>query len=87
LVEQKRLIAEGRGKGRRYRWPPGDVVIRPAPAPLAIRGHRARVEVYPPISPEAEAIKQAVREPIQHRRPVGYQRAFLDDYRPNVTYY
>ncbi len=87
LVEQKRLIAEGRGKGRRYRWPPGDVVIRPAPAPLAIRGHPARVEVYPPISPEAEAIKQAVREPIQHRRPVGYQRAFLDDYRPNVTYY
>jgi hypothetical protein len=55
LAEQKRLIAEGQGKGR--------------------------------ISPEAEAIKRAVRAPIQDRRPVGYQRNFLDDYRPNVTWY
>jgi hypothetical protein len=27
------------------------------------------------------------RAPIQHRRPVGYRRDFLDNYRPNVTYY
>jgi len=87
LAEQKRLVAEGRGKGRRYRLAPGDVVIRPASAQLAIKGHPAGVEVYPPISPAAEAIKQAVREPIQHRQPVGYRRAFLDDYRPNETWY
>ena len=87
LAEQKRLVAEGRGKGRRYRLAPGDVVIHPAPAQLAIKGHPARVEVYPPISPAAEAIKQAVRAPIQHRQPVGYRRAFLDDYRPNETWY
>ena len=87
LVEQERLVAEGRGKGRRYQLPPGDIVTRPAPAQLAIKGHPARVEVYPPISPEAEAIKQAVRAPIQHRQPVGYQRAFLDNYRPNETFY
>jgi len=87
LVEQKRLMAEGRGKGRRYRLPPGDVVIRPAPAKLAIKGHPPHVEIYPPVSSEAEAVKQAVRAPIQHRQPVGYQRTFLDDYRPNVTFY
>jgi hypothetical protein len=34
-----------------------------------------------------KAIKQAVRAPIQDRQPVGYQRDFLDDYRPNVTWY
>ena len=40
-----------------------------------------------PISPEAEAVEQATRPPIQKRQPVGYQRGFLDGYRPNVTYY
>jgi hypothetical protein len=87
LVSQKRLVAEGRGKGRRYRLPPGDVVVRPGAAQLSIEGHPPRVEVYPPVSPEAEAIKQAVRAPIQHRQPVGYRRAFLDDYRPNFSFY
>lgn len=85
LVEQKRLIAEGRGKGRRYR------------APVTITGKgrliagsatvEGRGEVYVPISLEAEEIKRAVRAPIQQRQPVGYRRAFLDDYRPNLTYY
>ena len=85
LAEQRRLIAEGQGKGRRYR----------APGTLASEGSsvagspvaEARGEVYVPISPEAEAVKQAIRAPIQKRQPVGYQRAFLDDYRPNVTCY
>jgi fido (protein-threonine AMPylation protein) len=44
-------------------------------------------EVYVPLSPEGEAIKQAVREPIQNRRPVGYNRTFLDSYHPNETFY
>jgi hypothetical protein len=87
LVEQKRLIAEGRGKGRRYRLPQGDIVVRAKPAELAITPHPAQVEIYPPVSAEAKAIREAVRAPIQERRPVGYQRDFLDGYRPNVTYY
>ena len=87
LVEQKRLIAEGRGRGRRYWLPSGHVVVRPASSKLEIKDHIPRIGVYPPISPEAETIKQAVREPIQHRRPVGYNRAFLDDFRPNDTFY
>ena len=85
LVEQKRLIGEGRAKGRRYRAPVtmtgrGDLVAGSAIA-------EARGEVYVPLSPEAEAVKQAIRAPIQERQPVSYQRTFLDDYRPNVTYY
>ena len=87
LVEQGRLAAEGRGKGRRYRLSEDSVILPAEPGQIAIQGHPAQVEVYPPISPEAEAIKQAVRAPIQDRQPVGYQRAFLDDYRPNVSYY
>ncbi|MGB5833540.1 MAG: Fic family protein [Thiohalocapsa sp.] len=87
LVDQKRLTAEGRGKGRRYRLPPNDLVVQPRPGQLEIKGRSAGVEAYPPVSPEAETIKQAVRAPIQHRQPVGYQRAFMDQYWPNETFY
>ena len=85
LVEQRRLVAEGRGKGRRYRA----LATVTGSANLTLPGvtAEARGEVYVPVSPEAQEIKKAVRTPIQHRRPIGYERAFLDDYRPNVTYY
>ena len=84
LVEQKRLTVEGRGRGSRYRLPviTGEVHIVEAGDVWEVRG-----EVYVPISPEAKVIKQAVREPIQNRHPVGYNRAFLDAYRSNVTFY
>lgn len=83
LVEQKRLIAEGQRKGRRYRVPvTGQAVWVQGSGILKASG-----EAYVPISPEAQAIRQAIRAPIQERRPVGYQRGFLDDYRPNVTHY
>ena len=85
LAKQKRLIAEGHRKGRRYRVPvtisgKGNLVAGSAIV-------EARGGIYVPISPEAEAVKQTIRAPVQKRQPVGYQRAFFDDYRPNVTYY
>ena len=84
LVAEKRLIAEGRGRASRYRLPGATAEIHAvAPAPKL----EAYGETYIPISSEAEVIKQAVREPIQRRRPVGYDRTFLDGYRPNDTFY
>ena len=85
LIEQKRLIAEGRGKGRSYRVP----VTVSGSGNLILPGLTAdgRAEVYVPVSAEAQEIKQAVRAPMQNRRPAGYQPTFLDDYRPNVTYF
>lgn len=83
LVEQKQLIVEGRGRGSRYRRPPIELTGK------VVAGAEATADLtaYIPVSPEGEAIRQAVREPIQNRRPVGYNRAFLDTYRPNDTYY
>ncbi|OIO08805.1 MAG: cell filamentation protein Fic [Elusimicrobia bacterium CG1_02_63_36] len=80
LVEQKRLTVGGRARGSRYHLPAitiSEGAEKPGP----------RSETYIPISPEGEAIKQAVRRPIQNRRPVGYNRAFLDAYRPNDSFY
>lgn len=46
-----------------------------------------RFEFDIPISPEGTTVKDAVRSPIQNRHPVGYNRAFLDSYRPNESFY
>jgi Fic family protein len=85
LVARKRLIAEGSGKGRRYRAPATVAATANAviPAPIA----HGRAEAYVPVSPEGREIKMAVRAPIQDRQPVGYRRNFLDAYQPNVNYY
>jgi hypothetical protein len=87
LVKHRRLKVEGRGRGSRYRIVPVDSEIRPQPATLSIKAHAPQIEIYIPISPQGQGIKQAVREPLQNRQPVGYNRAFLDAYRPNETFY
>ena len=84
LVEQKRLTVKGRARASRYRLP---VIIGNVNGVLPSLKADMRGEVYVPISPEGDAIRQAVREPIQNRRPVGYNRAFLDSYHPNDTFY
>ncbi|MCY4200487.1 MAG: Fic family protein [Gammaproteobacteria bacterium] len=75
LVKRKRLVAEGRAKGRRYRVPSHDAVTP------------SEKEIYPDLSSEAKAIRETVRAPIQQRTPVGYQRTFLDAYQPNIIHY
>ncbi|MDH4275344.1 MAG: Fic family protein [Gammaproteobacteria bacterium] len=87
LVEQHRVVAEGTGRGRRYCLPTGAVFATLETGNVAIWGHAVQIENYPPITPEGAAIKQAVREPLHKRRPVGYNPTFLNGYRPNETYY
>jgi hypothetical protein len=84
LVEKKRLTIEGRGRGRRYRLSDNRIQAHLTFPSLEVHAH---AETYPPISPEGEVIKISVRKPIQERRPVGYNRQFLDEYRPNETFY
>ena len=84
LVEQKRLTIEGRGRGSRYRLSPITLEVADK---VEVEDQRPQVGIYIPISPEGEPIKQAVHQPVQNRRPVAYDRAFLDAYRPNDTSY
>jgi len=78
LVGQGRLRKEGQARSTRYLLP-----VQAAPeAADAVPG-----DVFFPLSDEARAIDIAVRQPVQHRTPVGYRRSFLDSYRPNTTFY
>ncbi len=88
LVKDGRLILEGRGRGSRYRVP-GSVLVDLGPLEASLGGLTADAhpEVGIPLSPEGESVKRVVRAPIQERRPVGYDREFLDRYRANETFY
>lgn len=78
LVGQGRLRKEGQARSTRYLLP-----VQAAPEAAAA----APGDVFFPLSDEARAIDIAVRQPVQHRTPVGYRRSFLDSYRPNTTFY
>jgi len=39
------------------------------------------------LSDEAEALRARLRRPVSERDPVGYERAFLEAYQPNQTFY
>ncbi|MEX2515390.1 MAG: Fic family protein [Gammaproteobacteria bacterium] len=83
LVEQEKLLVEGRGPGTRYRRKPVEL------AGELTLGFKVAADftVGIPVSPDGKTIQQAVKEPIQNRKPVGYNRDFLDAYRPNKTFY
>jgi hypothetical protein len=85
LIEKKRIISEGAGRGVRY-----------LPVPLAfdtVANEKIRLsdqvdaKVYIPISPEGEEIKTYVRQSRQSRQPVSYRQEFLESYVPNQTSY
>ena len=88
LVKDGRLILEGRGRGSRYRTPESAFVDL-GHREVSLGGLTADVhlEVGIPLSPDGESVKRMVRAPIQERHPTGYNREFLDRYRPNETFY
>lgn len=83
LVAQGRLRKEGKTRSTRYLLP---IKSLKGAATVEVTS-TGRIEVSLPLSDEARAVEAAVRQPVQLRTPVGYQRSFLDSYRPNSTYY
>jgi Fic/DOC family len=84
LVRAKRLEALGAGRSTKYRLP---ILVARMEAVDGVDNFSAAIEVYVPISPEGESIRQYIRQPIQQRRPVSYDIAFLEAYEPNHTHY
>src|SRR5665647_2777093 len=75
LVEQKRIVCAGAGRGLRYLSLPQTVTAPVAPeADIAISAEGAQIKAY-------------VRQPRQQRKPVSYRNEFLEQYHPNQTAY
>lgn len=85
LVRHQRIRVQGRGRTTRY-LPilanRGSMAATEAPDVVHATG-----EVYVPMSGESAMLREWLRRPITQRRPVGYDRTLLENYRPNETFY
>ncbi len=82
LVDHKRLVMEGEGRWARYRVPRIEVAVSGAVGEV-----ESGVAALLPLSKAGAEIQGYVRRPPELRKPVGYNRAFLDSYRPGDSFY
>jgi hypothetical protein len=92
LVDQGRLRRQGEARALIY------VLPSVAPSPTAgVQAHAditeaadrltAEAETYVPLSDAGREVRNYIRRPIQQRKPVGYNRDFVESYRPNENFY
>jgi Fic family protein len=83
-LEARGLIrSSGRTKDRLYHL----AIESPEGAASLSVGAFGEVETYPPLSAAAREVQALLALPVGQRSLVGYQRGFLDAYRPNDTHY
>lgn len=88
LVAEEHLKTLGKARARQYYLSKKNIEkILPVLLEPDISPEKKQIEGLIPLSPIALSIQANVRQPIQSRHPVGYNREFLDKYRPNETYY
>lgn len=81
LIASGEVIALGEGRARRY-FSAAAGAVRDEPVISADQFPSAI-----PLSADSREILAYVDQPLQARKPVGYQREFLDGYRPNQSWY
>ena len=79
LVDDGRLVREGDGRWARYRAPDA--------APPSTQPDVSADLAAVALSHESQDIRAYLRQPLNARKPVGYNRDFLDSYRPGETFY
>lgn len=80
LIESGQITARGEGRARRYFGTRTDITNS-----LSAKG-----DLFPrfiPLSADSQEILAYIDQPVELRKPVGYQRDFLDAYRPNQSWY
>jgi hypothetical protein len=78
-LTEGRLAAQGEGRARRYR-------AGTAAAAIEAAGQDQFTGLIP-LSADSRDIVAYIDQPMQARKPVGYQQDFLDSYQPNATWY
>jgi len=83
LVDAGRLAKQGEGRAAKYRLPESqqDQVAASLPA------RDGAEEAVIPLSPTSAEIRRYLSQPLAARKPAGYNRQFLDSYRPNISFY
>jgi hypothetical protein len=81
LIANGQITAQGEGRARRYIGFCTDATTGAS---------TTKADNFPPfipVSADSQDILAYIDQPLQARKPVGYQRDFLDAYRPNETWY
>jgi len=79
LIADGKIIGAGKGRARRY------FSVNTQTTTTSV--DRDSFPTYIPLSADSRDILTYVDQPLEARKPVGYQRNFLDDYQPNQTRY
>jgi Fic family protein len=87
LVDDGRLIQEGKGPAARYRFSTATEEREEAPTRQASMEKDKPEETIVPLSAESLKIREYLRQPFAARKAAGYNRQFLDGYRPNTVFY
>src|SRR3984957_16315631 len=91
LVDKGRLITKGESRRwTRYRRPAVEAEPRALTAgePAAVPAAAEKTEeAAVPLSAASKDMRAYLSQPVNARKPVGYNREFLDSYRPNETFY
>lgn len=82
LIERGQVVATGKTRARRYF---GTDTQTTSAGP---EGNTSDYfPIFIPLSADSRDILTYINQPLETRKPVGYQRDFLDDYHPNKTWY
>lgn len=84
LSELRRIVKNGKGRWVRYSLPPITLHAGGATPVTPVTQFK---HLTLSLSPESIAIREYLSQPVTARKPVGYNRDFLDSYRPNVSFY
>jgi hypothetical protein len=87
LVESGRLVQQGKGPAARYRFLGVVEEQKETAARQAGPEEEKPEEVVTPLSAESAKIRDYLRQPLGARKAVGYNRQFLEGYRPNTSFY
>lgn len=90
LIQAGRIVSKGESVALVYQQAPQSAVVNVAAVTASASVSPVspqQAELYVPVSAEGAAIRERMRLPLMHRRPVGYQREFLETYEPGVTFY
>lgn len=83
LVDAGRLAKDGDDRWAKYRVPVAEAV----PAAETESAAKKTDEAAVPLSSTGQTMRAYLSQPVNARKPVGYNREFLDSYRPNETFY
>ena len=87
LMADKKIVGVGKSVARVYRLNSEDATAYVQGVAAVAAAGAIHAEIYVPMSAEGAEIRHLVRQALMHRRPVGYQREFLEAYKPGVTWY